>query len=251
LLLIVTVFRLWAVRARERLFALPICSFATFSGTQEASCVTDLLVWTIFGHGRGFLRYRFVRLRRFQARKRLLALPICSFGQFSETQEASCVTDLFVCDVFGHARGFLRYRFARLDSFRARERLLALPICSFGQFSGTQETSCVTDLLVWDVFGHVRDFLCYRFARLGRFRARKNILRTRFYLFDPLHVREPHLQTRFSLIDPLSRLRELHYYPLNSYRFLAIQLYKVIIIPLLLAHLCYENQHGALTEPFL
>jgi hypothetical protein len=139
--------RLMSFWARDRLLALPICSFAEFAGTQEASCVTDLSFWGVSGHARGFLRYRFARLmslwarerlmhyrfahlRSLWARDRLLALPICSFDEFLALER---LLALPIC---------------RLMSFWARERLLALPICSFWEFAGTLEASCVTDLLV-------------------------------------------------------------------------------------------------------
>jgi hypothetical protein len=204
------------------------------SGTREASCVTDLLFWDVFGHARGILRYRFALLSRFRARERHLALPICSFGTFSGTREASCVTDLLFWDVFGHARGILRYRFGLLGRFRARERHLVLPICFFGTFSGTREASCVTDSLFWDVFEHARTSCEKVFTFLIHFTFASPICKHDFHF-----------------IDPLSRLRELHYYPLKSYRFLAIQTlhsnnYHLVTSPLML-----RNQHWTLTEPYI
>jgi hypothetical protein len=93
----------------EELLTLPFCSFGEFSGTRGHSCVTVLLFWTIFGHARGFLRYRFALL-----------------------------------GVFGHTRTLLRYRFALLKSFRARERLLATTFPPFNQLSRTQDPLAYT-----------------------------------------------------------------------------------------------------------
>jgi hypothetical protein len=118
---------------------------------------------------RSCLRYCIALFLAFWARESLLALPVCSFGEFSGTRGRSCVTGLIFWAVFRHARTLLGYRFDLLESFRACKGLLALPFCSFGEFSGTREASCVTVLLVWRVFGHARGFL-----------------RTRFPPFDPL-----------------------------------------------------------------
>jgi hypothetical protein len=56
------------------------------------------------------------------------------------------------------------------------EELLTLLYCSFFGVLGTRESSCVTGLLFWGVFGHARTLLRYRFDLLGCFPARKDTL---------------------------------------------------------------------------
>jgi hypothetical protein len=138
------------------------------------------------------------------------------------------------------ARSCLRYCIALFLAFWARESLLALPVCSFGEFSGTRGRSCVTVLIFWAVFRHARTllgyrfdllesfrhargFLRYHFARLGSFRARERLLALPFCSFgefsgtreascehvSPLltrfRVHKNLLRTRFPPFDPLSR----------------------------------------------
>jgi hypothetical protein len=79
-------------RAREHPLALPFSAFSPFSGTRGPSCVTIFYFFTLFGHARTLLRYRFLLFHPFRAREDPLALPFSTFTHFSGTLGPSCVT---------------------------------------------------------------------------------------------------------------------------------------------------------------
>jgi hypothetical protein len=62
----------YSFRAPERGLALPFSRFLLFSGTQEGSCVSIFTLFTLFGHARGVLRFRFHAFYFFRARNKVL-----------------------------------------------------------------------------------------------------------------------------------------------------------------------------------
>jgi hypothetical protein len=97
-------------RAREHPLALPFSAFSPCSGTRGPSCVTIFYFFTLFGHARTLLRYRFLLFHPFRAREDPLALPFSAFSPFSGTRGPSCVTVFYFHTLFRHARTLLCYR---------------------------------------------------------------------------------------------------------------------------------------------